>query len=376
MKAVRDLMQRGVTDGVFPGGVLLVARKERVEFLEAFGRARLDPERPMTTDTVLDTGETRNSTRVDLASFTKPLATTLATMVLVQDGRLDLDQTLGSAISDFSGTDKAQIAVRQLLSHTSGLPDYQPYYKELIKLPPSERKASLRKLLVAERLIHAPGQTCLYSDVGFMILEWLVEVVAKKPLDHFVEETLYRPLKLKDLFFVPLNEEKGRKEHPYAATEACPWRGKILDGEVHDDNAYAVGGVAGHAGLFGTAQAVYVLLQKLFNTYLGKPNAVIFHQNLVQTFFQRQPGPGSWALGFDTPTQPDSSSGKYFSDQSVGHLGFTGTSFWVDLFKGVMVILLTNRIHPNRENERIKAFRPLLHDTVVDSILGQSSSLF
>ena len=365
MKAVRDLMQRGVTDGVFPGGVLLVARKERVEFLEAFGRARLDPERPMTTDTVFD-----------LASLTKPLATAVALMLLVQDGRLDLDQTLGSAISDFSGTDKAQIAVRQLLSHTSGLPDYQPYYKELIKLPPSERKASLRRLLIAERLIHAPGQTCLYSDVGFMILEWLVEVLAKKPLDHFVEETLYRPLKLKDLFFVPLNEEKGRKEHPYAATEACPWRGKILDGEVHDDNAYAVGGVAGHAGLFGTAQAVYVLLQKLFNTYLGKPNAVIFHQNLVQTFFQRQPGPGSWALGFDTPTQPDSSSGKYFSDQSVGHLGFTGTSFWVDLLKGVTVILLTNRIHPNRENERIKAFRPLLHDTVVDSILGQSSSLF
>jgi CubicO group peptidase (beta-lactamase class C family) len=364
MKAVRDLMQRGVTDGVFPGGVLLVARKERVEFLEAFGRARLDPERPMTTDTVFD-----------LASFTKPLATTLATMVLVQDGRLDPDQTLGSAISDFSGTDKAQIALRQLLSHTSGLPDYQPYYKELIKLPPSERKASLRGLLIAERLIHAPGQTCLYSDVGFMILEWLVEVSTGRPLNDFVQETLYRSLKLKDLFFVPLNDAKGRKDRSYAATEDCPWRGKILDGQVHDDNAYAVGGVAGHAGLFGTAQAVYVLLQELFNTYLGKPNAVIFRQDLVQTFFQRQPGPGSWALGFDTPTQPDSSSGKYFSDQSVGHLGFTGTSFWVDLLKGITVILLTNRIHPSRGNERIKAFRPILHDTVMDSILGQRRSM-
>ncbi len=208
-----------------------------------------------------------------------------------------------------------------------------------------------------------------------MILEWLVEVVAKKPLDHFVEESVYGPLGLKHLFFIPLNDAKGRKDRSYAATEDCPWRGKILDGEVHDDNAYAVGGVAGHAGLFGTAQAVYVLLQELFNTYLGKPNAVIFRQDLVQTFFQRQPGPGSWALGFDTPTQPDSSSGKYFSDQSVGHLGFTGTSFWVDLLKGVTMILLTNRIHPSRGNERIKAFRPILHDTVMDSILGQRRSM-
>lgn len=365
MKAVRDLMQHGVTDGVFPGGVLLVAKEDRVLFFEAFGRARLDPERPMTTDTVFD-----------LASLTKPLATTLATMVLVQDGRLNLDQTLSSAISDFSGTDKAEITVRQLLCHTSGLPDYQPYYETLMKHQAAERKNILRNLLCREHLIHEPGEVCLYSDVGFMILQWLVEVTAKMPFDRFVEESVYGSLTVKDLFFVPLDAGKGRGDRLYAATEDCPWRGKILDGEVHDDNAYAVGGVAGHAGLFGTAQAVYVLLQELCNTYLGKPNAALFHQDVVQTFFQRQPGPGSWALGFDTPTQPGSSSGKYFSDQSVGHLGFTGTSFWVDLLKGVTVILLTNRIHPNRENEGIKAFRPLLHDIVVDSILGQSSSLF
>jgi CubicO group peptidase (beta-lactamase class C family) len=376
-----------------------------VVFLEAFGLARLAPERPMTTDTVFD-----------LASLTKPFATTVAIMLLVQDGSLDLDQTLGSAISEFSGTDKAEITVRQLLSHTSGLPDYQPYYKELIKLPLSERKASLRRRLIAERLIHAPGQTCLYSDVGFMILEWLVEVSTGRPLDDFVQEAVYGPLGLKHLFFIPFTPTQplntvelsqpfragikplaqtgmtgmthpskavapgragqgggatAREDRPCVATEDCPWRGKILDGEVHDDNAYAVGGVAGHAGLFGTAQAVYVLLQELFNAYLGKPNAAIFHQDVVQTFFQRQPGPGTWALGFDTPTQPDSSSGKYFSDQSIGHLGFTGTSFWMDLLKDVMVILLTNRIHPNRENERIKAFRPVLHDTVMDSILRQ-----
>jgi len=411
MKAVRDLMRRGVDEGVFPGGVLLVARKGSIVFFEAFGHAGLAPERPMTTDTVFD-----------LASLTKPLATSVAFMLLVQEGKLSLDQTLGSAIPDFSGTNKKYITIRQLLSHTSGLPDYRPFYKKLVELPPSERKDSLRALLLAERFIHEPGQACLYSDLGFMILEWLVEVTAQKPLDRFVEESIYRPLGLKDLFFItstqtlPLETRpdamsakqavalenqarpgatevgechrvknpvwargggrgggKRRDDHAYAATEDCPWRGKILDGEVHDENAFTLGGVAGHAGLFGTARDVYGLLKELLSIYAGKWNIGLFRRDVVQTFFQRQSDVWSWALGFDTPTRPDSSSGQYFSDQSVGHLGFTGTSFWVDLLKGVIVILLTNRIHPNRENERIKAFRPLLHDTVMNSMLRQRS---
>ena len=363
MKAARDLMQRGVQNSVFPGGVLLVAKEGRVVFFEAFGLARLTPERPMTTGTIFD-----------LASLTKPLATSVALMLLVQQARLNLDQVLGSAIADFSGTNKQYITIRQLLSHTSGLPDYRPYYKELVELPPSERKGSLRALLLSEKLIHEPGQACLYSDVGFMILDWVVEVTAQKPLNYFAEESVYGPLGLKHLFFIPLGVAEGRDDQPYAATEDCPWRGKILDGEVHDDNAYALGGVAGHAGLFGTAQDVYGLLKELLNVYEGKPNNGLFRRNVVQTFLERQTDSGSWALGFDTPTRPDSSSGQYFSDQSVGHLGFTGTSCWVDLLKGVIVILLTNRIHPNRENERIKAFRPLLHDTVMDSILRKTSS--
>lgn len=365
MKSVHDFMQGGVTSGVFPGGVLLVAGKDRVEFLEAFGLARLSPERPVTTGTVFD-----------LASLTKPLATTVALMLLIQDERLDLDQALGSVIPDFSDTDKSEITVRQLLSHTSGLPDYRSYYKELVGIPLSERKGSLRTLLLSEQLIHEPGQVCLYSDLDFMILQWLVEVTAKKPLDRFVEESVYGPLGIKNLFFIPLGVAKARDDQPYAATEKCPWRKKVLVGEVHDDNAYAQGGVAGHAGLFGTAQDVYGLLRELLNVYEGKPNSGLFRRDLVQAFFQRQSGEGSSALGFDTPSRPDSSSGRSFSDQSVGHLGFTGTSFWVDLVKGVIVVLLTNRIHPDRENERIKSFRPLLHDIVMDSILSKTGSTF
>jgi CubicO group peptidase (beta-lactamase class C family) len=350
-------MQNGVDDGVFPGGVLLVAKQGRIEFLEAFGRARLAPERPMTTDTVFD-----------LASLTKPLATTVSMMVLVQQEKVGLDQILGRSIPDFSGTDKKGVTVRQLLCHTSGMPDYRPYYETLSKWPPSERKDEVRKLLVGEALIHEPGKGCLYSDLGFMILEWLIECASEKPLNRFVQESVYAPLKLRDLFFIPLDGTQCRDRHLYAATEDCPWRGKILEGEVHDDNAYALGGVAGHAGLFGTAKDVYGLLQELLSTYLGKPHTGIFREDLVRTFFQRQVDTGSWALGFDTPTRPDSSSGHCFSDQSVGHLGFTGTSFWMDLEKAVVVILLTNRTHPTRENEKTSAFRPLLHDAVMNAI--------
>jgi CubicO group peptidase (beta-lactamase class C family) len=350
-------MQRGLAGGVFPGGVLLAARDGDVVFFEAFGLARLIPERPLTRDVLFD-----------LASLTKPLATTTALMRLVQQAELNVDQTLGSAVPEFSGTDKASITIRQLLSHTSGLPDYRPYFKELAELPRANRQGSLRSLLLSEELIHKPGEACLYSDVGFMILEWLVEVTARKPLDHFLQESVYRPLGLNHLFFVPLNGSEQGKNLPYAATADCPWRRKILDGEVHDDNAYVLGGVGGHAGLFGTAQDVYRLLNELLSVYMGRSNTGLFDREIVEVFFRRQSDLGSWALGFDTPTRPDSSSGKYFSDQSVGHLGFTGTSFWVDLAKDVIVILLTNRIHPSPDNEKIKAFRPLLHDLVLEAL--------
>jgi CubicO group peptidase (beta-lactamase class C family) len=358
MRRIWQLMQNGADHGIFPGGVLLVAKQGRLEFFEAFGRARIEPERTMTTDTVFD-----------LASLTKPLATTLCMMVLVQQGRVTLDQRLGRFIPDFSHTDKKGIAVRQLLGHTSGMPHYRAYFEVLRKRPPSERKDGIRKLLLAEALMHKPGTVCVYSDPGFMILEWLIEAVSEKPLDRFVQESVYAPLRLRDLFFIPLDDARHRGHHDYAATENCPWRGKILEGEVHDDNAYVLGGVAGHAGLFGTAKDVYTVLQDLLNTYQGESNTGIFDQDLVQSFFHRHSPVGTWALGFDTPTRPDSSSGRYFSDQSVGHLGFTGTSFWVDLKKGIVVILLTNRIHPTRENEKIKPFRPRLHDAVMNAMV-------
>ena len=358
MESVRTLMQRAVEDRVFPGSVLLVAAEGQVLFFEAFGLARIDPERAMTADTVFD-----------LASLTKPLATSLALMLLIQQRRLSLDQALGRAVHAFSGTDKESITIRQLLSHTSGFPDYRPFYQRLAKRPPPERRDLLRAGLVREELVGKPGRVSLYSDLDFMVLEWLVEVIAQKGLDEFVKEAVYNPLGISSLFFLPIEENSGKRDFRCAATEDCPWRGKVLEGEVHDDNAWVVGGVAGHAGLFGTAQAVYGLLQEVLNVHAEKSNAGLFRADLVQTFFKRHSHVGTWALGFDTPTRPDSSSGRYFSDQSVGHLGFTGTSFWMDLEKEIIVVLLTNRVHPSRDNEKIKSFRPLLHDKVMEELL-------
>jgi CubicO group peptidase (beta-lactamase class C family) len=357
VKAIRDVMQRAVDDGVFPGAVLLVAKKGEMVFSEAVGFARISPPRPMTADTVFD-----------LASLTKPLATTASLMVLVQQGMVALDGFLGDILPEFAHTDKKDVSIRNLLSHTAGLPDYRPYYEKLKSLPVPEAREGLRRLLVAEPLIHRPGDACLYSDLGFMILQRVIEDVKKTSLDTFVSQAVYGPLGLENLFFVPLEGNQTRRGRSYAATENCPWRHKILDGEVHDDNAYVVGGVAGHAGLFGAAQDVLSLLQHLLDVYLGKAASPVFERETVQAFFRRQFDVGSWALGFDAPSRPESSSGRYFTDHSVGHLGFTGTSFWMDLEKEVIVVLLTNRIHPTRANENIKNFRPRIHDIVMETL--------
>lgn len=350
-------MQSGVEDGVFPGAVLLVAKKGELLFSEAFGVASLSPKRPMTVHTVFD-----------LASLTKPLATTVSLMVMVQQGVLRLDHALGETLKAFANTDKKRVTVHQLLSHTSGLPDYRPYFEKMKDLSYSEAQDVLRRMLVSEPLIHKPGEVDLYSDLGFMVLQWMIEDGEKTSLDRFVTQAVYGPLGLENLFFMPLKGDETRQGHSYAVTEDCPWRHKILEGEVHDDNAYVVGGVAGHAGLFGTAQDVFALLQHLLDTYTGKVASKVFQRETVQTFFECQQDQGRFALGFDTPTRQESSSGRYFSDHSVGHLGFTGTSFWMDLEEEVIVILLTNRVCPSRANEKIKTFRPKIHDTVMETL--------
>jgi len=352
---VADLMQSGVEDGVFPGGVLLVARAARVLFHAAFGVTNRFAPRPVTRTTFFD-----------LASLTKPLATTLAVLKLVQDGRLSLETSLAEVLHPFREGAKTLITVRQLLAHTSGYPAYRPYFESLAAHPPAARQRLLRQMLVKEPLAASPGDTVRYSDLGFMVLNWVVETVGGSALDRFLAAEIYPCLGVTDLFFVRHFENCRRGV--FAATEDCPWRHAVLEGRVHDDNAYVVGGVEGHAGLFGTAEAVYRLLLELWRSLRGCGGSGFFEARQVARFLIRAPS-GERTLGFDTPAPQNASCGQFFPFQTVGHLGFTGTSFWMDLDAGVIVVLLTNRVHPTRQNTAIKAFRPRLHDLVMQKIL-------
>jgi CubicO group peptidase (beta-lactamase class C family) len=359
MKHINRLMKDAIKNNVFPGGVLLVSLDRTIVFFEAYGFANLFSGRKMTKEAVFD-----------LASLTKPLATTLAVMELIQQSKLTLKENLGSILPLLKNTEKEKIRVENLLYHNSGLPDYRPYYNLIKKIEPGQRKNALRELLVKEPLVNSPGRQVIYSDLGFMLLCWVIEQVSGTSLDRFVTEHIYRPLGLKSLVFVPVDKEPPRAE--FAATEKCPWRGILLEGVVHDDNAYSVGGIEGHAGLFGTAEDVFYLLSELMTVYGGSASTGVFDSALTQLFFRTKEGTGR-TLGFDTPSSVDPSCGRYFSKKSVGHLGFTGTSFWMDLDRRIIVILLTNRIHPSRDNNRIKAFRPKLHDAVMENFaIGRS----
>lgn len=356
-KHIHGLMQKAVCENVFPGGVLLVSKNGAIRFFEAYGYTNVFTQSRMT-----------KSTLFDLASLTKPLATTLAVMQLIQRRIITLDQNVGDLLPQLRYGLKAHIKIGHLLGHCSGLPDYRPYYLELGHLKPPLRKPALRDFIVREPLVYPVGKEVLYSDLGFMLLAWIIEATAGKPLNCVVEEEIYLPLGLKNLFFIDSGTHNNK--HKFAATEKCPWRGTVMEGVVHDENAFIMGGVEGHAGLFGNAMDICRLLEGILFTYQERSTDSIFRPNLVQRFLTRRSRTPR-TLGFDTPSIHDSSSGEYFSKNSVGHLGFTGTSFWMDLERSIIVILLTNRVHPTRTNDKIKAFRPQLHNAVMRFLVDE-----
>lgn len=352
-------LEAGVTEGVYTGAALVVGFKGAVVFSGRAGRCSLDPN-------ALPVGE---ETIFDLGSLTKPLVTTLALMDLVDQGRCDLDQPLEDLLPRDSLEDKASIPLRYLLAHAAGFPDWKPYYKTLG--PGSWRacKQRVREWILKEPLIYPPGAGCVYSDLGFMLLEWVVETQLGEGLADRVEARFFKPLGLGGTFLFQRDQRPRFREDAFAATEHCAWRGRVLRGEVHDENAFAMGGYSGHAGLFGTAGEVFALAGMLREHALGLRSDVL-RPDTVRIFFRRQadiPGCGR-ALGWDMPSASGSAAGRFFSPGSVGHLGFPGTSLWMDLEKDVQVVLLTNRIHPTRENQRIRTFRPRLHDAVMETL--------
>ena len=347
-------MQDAIEADCFPGAVLLVAKKKEIIHFEAYGMANRFDRTPMTVKTVFD-----------LASLTKPLATTLALMVLVQERVLSLDMPLKKVISRLDGTNKAEISIKFLLTHQSGLPAWRPYFRQLIKYVPENRPALLKKMLTEEPLHDRPGNSAIYSDLGFMVLAWIIENVTGMAMARYVTQTVYRPLGLDSSFYFP-SLAGSNKEVSCAATELCQWRALLLNGQVHDDNAYTTAALQGHAGLFADVKTIFLLLSHILDSYHHNSDSPL-SSKVVRWFLNPEPADYS-PLGFDVPSGESPACGRYFSDNTVGHLGFTGTSFWMDVSRQVIVILCSNRIHPNRFNNRIRRWRPIIHDTIMEEL--------
>jgi CubicO group peptidase (beta-lactamase class C family) len=356
---IKALLEQGVGEGVFPGAVALASRKGQVVFIEKAGYRCLIPDRiPIEKETIFD-----------LASLTKPLATALCLMKLVDEGKLELDKPLSQLIPRPIPSDKKDLTPRLLLSHSAGFTDWKPFYLDLMAYESAERKRVLREQIINDPLTYLPGKEYLYSDLGFMILEWIIEEITGMSMRQFVEQSFYQPLSLENTFLSTDSLALPIEKAFFAATQDCPWRKKIIQGEVDDENAWALGGYSGHAGLFGPAEEVYGLVNLLREHYLGNRNDYLKPET-VRRFLTRQDivKGSDWCLGWDSRAEENSSAGRYFSRNSVGHTGFTGTSVWMDLNKDVVVILLTNRVHPTRENEKIKAFRPAIHDLIMEEL--------
>jgi serine-type D-Ala-D-Ala carboxypeptidase len=372
--AIQAALDRAVIDGVFPGAVLAVRRGDGP--IARFCAGRLSTAPPGAS--VL------SSTVYDLASLTKPLATVTALALLIQNGQCRLDACVAEYLEECVEYPIGSATLRDLLTHQSGLPGWRGYYERISPdgaIPSSREerllaKQTLLKLIRSESVVYARGARSLYSDLGFMLLGLIVERTSGLPLSGFFSNCIVHRLGEVCIQFVPSEGlqtflERVREAHEgVAPTEFDPWRGRLLCGEVHDQNAGAMGGEAGHAGLFGNVDAVMAITGEWLRAYHGQP-AILDHE-LVREFTRKQAsgGTSSWALGWDTPSKPSSAGGR-FSAQSFGHLGYTGTSIWIDPVQRLEVVLLSNRVHPSSRNEAIREFRPVIHDLVSQEFLGR-----
>ena len=328
------LLRSFVERRAFPGGVLAVGDREGLIHLHPFGRLTYGEDAPPVTA----------ATMYDLASLTKVVATTTMAMILVEEGRLDLDRPVREGVT-----------VRHLLTHSSGLPALAPFFREV------RGKDAYVERIRAMELTYPPGSRSVYSDPGIILLGAVLEEVAGQPLETFVRERVLAPLGMRNTLYRPPPELRPR----IAPTELDPWRGRLVHGEVHDENAFAMGGVAPHAGLFGTAGD----LARFAGMMLDGGTGGVVSRETIDLFTRRAGIPGSdRALGWDTKSAAGSSAGTLLSPRSFGHTGFTGTSIWIDPERGLYVILLTNRVHPTRESNLIREARPSVADAVVRAL--------
>ena len=357
---VRALAQRAVDDGVIPGLVLGVAQGGRVRFLDAFGYRRIVPDvERLTTDVVYD-----------LASLTKAVVTSLLVMRGVGSGIWALDDPLGKHLPSLIA--RPEVTLRRTLAHAAGFAAHRPFFEQVVDkgVAPADGRERIVALAAAEPLAYQPGTRSLYSDLGFILLGDLVERGLGGRLDVLAEKFLFAPLGLRATGFASSMAFSQRKLAP---TESCPVRGRMLVGEVHDLNAFAMGGVAGHAGLFADAADLLGLAGALCAAWRDAGpagGAPLLPAEVLRLFWLPAGILGStWRLGWDGPAATGSLAGDRLSRQAVGHLGFTGCSLWIDPERETSIVSLTNFVHPTvRKDPRFRVLRPALQDAALDAI--------
>ena len=347
LETIDRIVRRGITAGGYPGASVVVGRNGYSVFEKGYGRL----------------GWTSGSAAVvpdesiyDLASLTKVVGTATAAMILYDEGRLELDAPVSKYLPAFSGGAKDLVTVRQLLTHTSGL----PAGRDLRRLASSTWEA--RQLVIGTPLTCDPGRCLVYSDLGADVLGFTIESITGQGLDAFLDERVFVPLGMNDTHFRPEPAMRDR----IAPTEVSSPRGYSLRGEVHDENAWALGGVAGHAGLFSTAADLSLFAQMMLNR--GTLNGVrIVSDSAVARFTTRTTG--TRALGWDT-SDGEGSAGVHMGERAYGHTGFTGTSLWIDPDRDLFVILLTNRVHAARARRPAKVIADVRADLADAAVLS------
>jgi CubicO group peptidase (beta-lactamase class C family) len=327
LEAADGVIAAAVRDRIFPGAVAAVVREDALVHLRAFGRFAYAAEAsPVVDDTIYD-----------LASLTKVLTTTTLAMCLVERGVLDVASPVQRVVPEFRGAGKDRVTIAHLLSHASGLPGWAPLFEQ------ATGAGAILARVASLDLDYEPGTKSVYSDLGFILLGAVIERLAGGPLDALAEARVFGPLGMSETRYLPPAGWKPR----IAPTEEDPRRGRLLQGEVDDENAFAMGGVAPHAGLFGTASDVARFVAMVLGN--GALAGVrIFERDTLDLFAAGSGVPGSsYALGWDMPSGEVSSAGQRMSRRAIGHLGFTGTSFWIDRESALGVILLSNHVHPD-----------------------------
>lgn len=342
-----EILEKAIQARAFPGAAIAVTHGGQLVAQRGFGRFTFDPlSSPVKGDSVFD-----------LASVSKAVATTSMAMILYQRGLLDLELPLVSVSPEFAGDDirRSRVTLHQLLAHSSGLPAYEKLFLR------AHTPEALLSAAFSVPLARDPEEKAEYSDIGFILLGVALERLASEKLDRFCRSEIFGPLAMTQSTFVPPG---SWREIAVPTADDRNFRHRVIQGEVQDENASVLGGVAGHAGLFATAGDVATFAHVLLAG--GGP---LFRRETVSLFTRRETSPSatSRALGWDTPSSP-SQSGKMFSASSYGHLGYTGTSLWIDPERQISVTLLTNRTWPDCSNQAIKQVRPVFHDALMQEL--------